>query len=59
MCDVSSAGQLWWTFTRGTAIGPVITGASTDNVALKLQDVRYAADASTTASIPITNGLPA
>jgi hypothetical protein len=50
------AGQLWWTFTRGTAIGQLITSASTDSVALALQDVRYAADASTTSSIPITNG---
>jgi len=50
------AGQLWWTFTRGTAIGSLITSASTDNFALAMQDVRYAADASTTSSIPITNG---
>jgi len=50
------AGQVWWTFTRGTAIGPLITSASTDNLALAMQDVRYAADAGTTSSIPITNG---
>ena len=50
------AGQLWWTFTRGTAIGQLITSASTDNLALAMQDVRYAADAGTTASIPIANG---
>jgi feruloyl esterase len=50
------AGQLWWTFTKGTAIGPLITSAFTDSVALALQDVRYAADTSTTSSIPITNG---
>ena len=49
-------GQLWWTFTRGTAIGSLITSASTDTVALALQDVRYAADASATSSIPISNG---
>ncbi len=49
-------GQLWWSFTRGTAIGSLITSASTDSVALALQDVRYAADASTTSSTPITNG---
>ena len=49
-------GQLWWTFTRGTAIGTLITSASTDNVALALQDVSYAADASTTSLIPIMNG---
>jgi hypothetical protein len=50
------AGQLWWTFTRGTAIGSLITSASTDAVALALQNVSYAADASMTSSIPITNG---
>jgi len=49
-------GQLWWSFTRGTAIGSLITSAATDSVAVALQDVRYAADASTTSSIPITNG---
>lgn len=48
--------QLWWTFAKGTAIGGQITSAGTDNVALGLQDVRYAADASATSSIPITNG---
>lgn len=40
------AKQLWWTFTRSTAIGGLITGASADGVALALQDIRYAADAS-------------
>jgi hypothetical protein len=50
------AKQVWWTFTRGTAIGGQITSAATDNVALGLQDVSYAADASATSSIPITNG---
>jgi pimeloyl-ACP methyl ester carboxylesterase len=48
--------QLWWTFTRGTAIGGQITSAGTDNVALALQDVSYAADATTTSAAPITNG---
>ena len=48
-------GQLWWTFTRGTGIGGTITSASTDNVAVALQQVSYAADASATADIPITN----
>lgn len=48
--------QIWWTFTRGTAIGSLITSASTDQVSLTLQDVSYAADASTTSNIPITNG---
>jgi feruloyl esterase len=48
--------QLWWTFTRGTAIGGQITSAGTDNVALALQDVSYAADATTTSAVPIANG---
>jgi Tannase and feruloyl esterase len=48
--------QVWWTFTKGTAIGGHITSASTDNVALALQDVRYAADAGATSAVPITNG---
>ena len=47
--------QLWWTFTKGTAIGTLITSASTDSLALGLQDVSYGADASTTSSIPIVN----
>ena len=47
--------QLWWTFTRSTAIGGQITSAGTDNVALALQDVRYAADAGATSAVPITN----
>lgn len=52
------AKQEWWTFTRGTAIGGQLTGAAADNVALALQDVRYAADATATtpSAIPITNG---
>ena len=49
------AKQVWWTFTRGTAIGGQITSAGTDNVAQALQDVSYAADASATSAIPITN----
>ncbi|WP_157282038.1 tannase/feruloyl esterase family alpha/beta hydrolase [Bradyrhizobium yuanmingense] len=48
--------QLWWTFTRGTAITSLIKSASTDSLALALQDVSYAADASATLSIPIANG---
>ncbi|MGY8635073.1 tannase/feruloyl esterase family alpha/beta hydrolase [Bradyrhizobium sp. 14AA] len=48
--------QLWWTFTRGTAITSLIKSASTDSLALALQDVRYAADAGATSSIPIANG---
>ena len=49
------AKQVWWTFTRGTAIGGQITSAGTDAVAQALQDVSYAADASATSSIPIAN----
>ncbi|MCJ9704985.1 MULTISPECIES: tannase/feruloyl esterase family alpha/beta hydrolase [unclassified Bradyrhizobium] len=48
--------QLWWTFTRGTAIAGLVKSASTDALALALQDVRYAADAGATSSIPIANG---
>jgi Tannase and feruloyl esterase len=50
------SNQLWWTFTKGTAIGGQITSAGTDNLALALQDVSYAADAGTASGIPITNG---
>ena len=51
--------QTWWTFTKSSAIGGQITSAATDSVALALQDVRYAADASTTSAIPITNSSTA
>jgi Tannase and feruloyl esterase len=47
--------QLWWTFTKGTAIGSQITNASSLGVALALQDVSYAPDASTASGDPITN----
>ncbi len=50
------AKQPWWTFSRSAAIGGLIAGADTDNLALMLQDVRYAADASTTARPPVVNG---
>jgi hypothetical protein len=50
------ARQEWWAFTRGTAIGGQLTSAATDNVALALQDVRYAADSRATSAIPINNG---
>ena len=53
------AKQVWWTFTRGTAIGGQITSAGADNVALAMQDVSYAADASATSAVPITNGSTA
>jgi feruloyl esterase len=48
--------QLWWTFTKSTAIGSQITGASSYGVALALQDVSYAPDATTASGDPITNG---
>lgn len=48
--------QLWWTFTKSTAIGNLITSASSFGVALALQDVGYAPDASTASGDPITNG---
>lgn len=48
--------QLWWTFTRSTAIGSQITSAPSYGVALALQDVSYAPDASTASGDPITNG---
>jgi Tannase and feruloyl esterase len=49
--------QIWWTFTKGTALSQITsTGVATDNVALALQDVRYAADAGATSAIPIANG---
>jgi feruloyl esterase len=47
--------QLWWTFTKSTAIGNLITSASSYGVALALQDVSYATDASTASGDPITN----
>src|SRR4029078_655587 len=47
--------QLWWTFTKSTAIGSQITSASSYGVALALQDVSYAADASTASGDPIAN----
>jgi feruloyl esterase len=47
--------QLWWTFTKSTAIGNLITSASSYGVALALQDVSYAPDASTASGDPITN----
>jgi pimeloyl-ACP methyl ester carboxylesterase len=47
--------QLWWTFTKSTAIGSQITSASSYGVALALQDVSYAPDAGTSSGDPITN----
>jgi len=51
--------QLWWTFTKSTAIGNLITNASSYGVTLALQDVSYAADASTASGDPITNASTA
>ena len=48
--------QLWWTFTKSTVVGNLITNASSYGVALALQDVSYAPDASTASGDPITNG---
>jgi feruloyl esterase len=36
------AHQIWWAFTRGTGLKSAITSAGGDNLALALQDVRYA-----------------
>lgn len=47
--------QLWWALTRGSSLGGQITSAGTEMLALAMQDVRYAADASGTSAIPITN----
>ncbi len=54
----SEREQVWWAFTRTTAIGSQITGTAAGSVALALQDVRYAADASATnpSDIPFNNG---
>jgi len=49
------ARQLWWGLPRGAALGGQITAAGTDNLALALQDVRYAASAGAAAGIAITN----
>jgi Tannase and feruloyl esterase len=47
--------QLWWTMTRGSGIGGQITGAGADNIALALQDVRYASDATASRGTPMQN----
>jgi feruloyl esterase len=47
--------QLWWGFTRGSSLGGVITNARADLLALALQDVRYAPDATATNDIPLAN----
>lgn len=51
--------QLWWGFPRGSSLDGVIKGASTDMLAIALQDVSYAGDASAGGGIPITNASTA
>jgi hypothetical protein len=36
------AHRIWWAFTRGTGLKTAITSAGGDNLALAMQDVRYA-----------------
>jgi len=51
-----SSRQIWWAFTRGTELKGAITSASGDNVALAMQDVRYASSADVAApAIAIVN----
>lgn len=47
--------QLWWGFMRGSSLDGVITGASTDMLAIAMGDVRYAGDASAGGGTPISN----
>ncbi|MEJ5989329.1 tannase/feruloyl esterase family alpha/beta hydrolase [Ramlibacter sp. PS3R-8] len=47
--------QLWWGFPRGSSLNGVITGASTDMLAIAMADVRYAGDANAGGGTPITN----
>lgn len=47
--------QLWWGHLRGTDLTGHIVNARTDLLALALQDVRYAADASASSDAPIRN----
>lgn len=51
--------QLWWAFTKSTAISTQISSASSYGVALALQDVGYAADPSTASGDPILNASTA
>jgi feruloyl esterase len=51
--------QLWWGFMRGASLNGVITGASTDVLAIAMGDVRFAGDASAGAAIPIANASTA
>ena len=56
---VVAARRLWWAYPRGSSIGGNITKASTDMLALALQDVRYAASPAASSGIPITNASTA
>ncbi|SEB15649.1 tannase/feruloyl esterase family alpha/beta hydrolase [Variovorax sp. YR216] len=47
--------QLWWGFPRGSNLTGQIVNARTDVLALAMQDVRYAADASANSDPPIVN----
>lgn len=48
--------QLWWGLTRGSNVtGGITKAGGTDMLALVMQDVRYAADASVASGIAITN----
>ena len=51
--------QLWWGFPRGSSLDGVLTGASTDMLALALGDLRYAASAAATSAIPLSNAATA
>jgi hypothetical protein len=53
------AQQRWWGLPRGSALGGLITAASTDNLALAMQDVRYAGSAGVASGIALTNASSA
>lgn len=47
--------QWWWWLTKGASFTGSITAASTDNLALAMQDLRYAAGAGVASGIPLVN----
>lgn len=47
--------QLWWNLTRGSNLSSQITKVNSDVLALALRDVRYAADTSVVAGLPVRN----
>jgi feruloyl esterase len=49
------AKQVWWSFAKGTSLRTYITSATADNLAVAMQDVRYAAGSDATSAIPMTN----